>query len=228
MLILRYRDRARFDRRPERRFVDQCSHLSKRRCGCASHTSTSNLSAEIPLRVLRRVAIRYQHAASTSSRAPVLKVRPASINAPTIISPLRPENASKYAVFSPILYIVVGRRYNQYLGSVSDINREAKRPQALQKFLEGRKREILQESNAARHHEPEAEEAYADPTDRAALESDRTLLLRMRDRERKLLTKINEAVARIETARTDDAKNATTKSESAPEGATRHHPVYRL
>jgi DnaK suppressor protein len=38
-------------------------------------------------------------------------------------------------------------------------------------------------------------EAYADPTDRATLESDRALLLRMRDRERKLLTKINEAFA---------------------------------
>lgn len=42
------------------------------------------------------------------------------------------------------------------------------------------------------------EEAFADPTDRASLESDRNFLLRMRDRERKLLSKIEEAFARIE------------------------------
>ena len=44
----------------------------------------------------------------------------------------------------------------------------------------------------------ESDEAPADPTDRAALESDRNFLLRMRDRERKLLTKISEAFERIE------------------------------
>ena len=44
----------------------------------------------------------------------------------------------------------------------------------------------------------ESEEICADPTDRATLESDRNFLLRMRDRERKLLGKIDEAFARIE------------------------------
>ena len=43
----------------------------------------------------------------------------------------------------------------------------------------------------------ELKEGYADPTDRATFESDRNLLLRMRDRERKLLVKIDEAFARI-------------------------------
>ncbi len=42
------------------------------------------------------------------------------------------------------------------------------------------------------------EENFPDPTDRASLESDRNFLLRMRDRERKLLGKIDEAFARIE------------------------------
>lgn len=66
-------------------------------------------------------------------------------------------------------------------------------------LLEGRKRDILQESErAVDTMNNESEEACADPTDRAALESDRNFLLRMRDRERKLLTKIGEAFARIE------------------------------
>lgn len=40
--------------------------------------------------------------------------------------------------------------------------------------------------------------AFPDPADRASLESDRNLTLRIRDRERKLRNKINEALARIE------------------------------
>jgi len=39
---------------------------------------------------------------------------------------------------------------------------------------------------------------YPDPTDRASAESDRSFELRIRDRERKLLNKIKEAIERIE------------------------------
>jgi DnaK suppressor protein len=40
--------------------------------------------------------------------------------------------------------------------------------------------------------------AFPDPNDRATMESDRNLTLRIRDRERKLRNKIEEALARIE------------------------------
>ncbi|MBE0504818.1 MAG: RNA polymerase-binding protein DksA [Desulfuromonadales bacterium] len=40
---------------------------------------------------------------------------------------------------------------------------------------------------------------FPDPTDRASLESDRNFELRIRDRERKLILKIREALERIET-----------------------------
>ena len=39
---------------------------------------------------------------------------------------------------------------------------------------------------------------FPDPTDRAALEADRNFLLRIRDRERRLILKIREALTRIE------------------------------
>ena len=39
---------------------------------------------------------------------------------------------------------------------------------------------------------------FPDPTDRAALESDRNFTLRIRDRERKLIAKIEEALRRLE------------------------------
>jgi DnaK suppressor protein len=39
---------------------------------------------------------------------------------------------------------------------------------------------------------------FPDPTDRASLESDRNFELRIRDRERKLIMKIREAIERID------------------------------
>jgi DnaK suppressor protein len=44
----------------------------------------------------------------------------------------------------------------------------------------------------------DTEETFPDPTDRATLESDRNFMLRIRDRERKLIMKIREAIQRIE------------------------------
>jgi DnaK suppressor protein len=41
-------------------------------------------------------------------------------------------------------------------------------------------------------------QAYADPADRATAESDRAFTLRLRDRDRKLIRKIEEALERIE------------------------------
>jgi DnaK suppressor protein len=43
-----------------------------------------------------------------------------------------------------------------------------------------------------------ADGQFPDPTDRASLESERNLTLRIRDRERKLRNKVQEALARIE------------------------------
>ena len=42
-------------------------------------------------------------------------------------------------------------------------------------------------------------ENFPDPTDRASLEADRNFMLRIRDRESKLILKVKKAVARIET-----------------------------
>ena len=44
----------------------------------------------------------------------------------------------------------------------------------------------------------EGREGFSDPMDRASLESDRNFLLRVRDRERKLIQKIDDALKKIE------------------------------
>ena len=44
----------------------------------------------------------------------------------------------------------------------------------------------------------DSQSAYADPSDRATAESDRSFTLRIRDRERKLISKIKEALKRMD------------------------------
>ncbi len=44
----------------------------------------------------------------------------------------------------------------------------------------------------------EADETFPDPTDRASMESNRNSVLRIRDRERKLIFKIEEALRRLD------------------------------
>lgn len=45
----------------------------------------------------------------------------------------------------------------------------------------------------------DGEEHFPDPTDRASLEANRNFILRIRDRERRLLIKIDEALKRLDT-----------------------------
>jgi RNA polymerase-binding transcription factor len=63
--------------------------------------------------------------------------------------------------------------------------------------LEIWKTEILKESAETIHHMQEESHNDSDLADRATTETDRSLELRARDRERKLLNKINEALDRI-------------------------------
>ena len=50
------------------------------------------------------------------------------------------------------------------------------------------------------------EENFPDPTDRALLESNRNFTLRIRDRERKLLAKVREAIKRIDSGSFGDCE----------------------
>lgn len=65
-------------------------------------------------------------------------------------------------------------------------------------ILEQRLRELIEEAEKTVTDMTDEGETFPDPTDRASLESDRNFMLRIRDRERKLITKIREALQRIE------------------------------
>ena len=57
---------------------------------------------------------------------------------------------------------------------------------------------LLQEATKTVSGMTDHRETFPDPTDRATLESERNFTLRIRDRERKLISKINEALTRLE------------------------------
>ncbi|MBI5492579.1 MAG: RNA polymerase-binding protein DksA [Deltaproteobacteria bacterium] len=66
-------------------------------------------------------------------------------------------------------------------------------------LLNGKLEELLSGAEKAVSGMSEGkEENFPDPTDRAAHETDRNFLLRVKDRERKLITKVNEAIKRID------------------------------
>ena len=66
------------------------------------------------------------------------------------------------------------------------------------KILESFKAELSQEIDRTVHTMQDEATVFADPNDRASQESDMALELRNRDRERKLIKKINETIARID------------------------------
>jgi DnaK suppressor protein len=66
------------------------------------------------------------------------------------------------------------------------------------KFLEKRLEELLSHADNTVSGMTTPKENFPDPTDRASLEADRNFMLRIRDRENKLIKKIKTALDRIE------------------------------
>ena len=74
----------------------------------------------------------------------------------------------------------------------------AKMKEYFRQKLENWKNELLKESSQTLNNLQTENEAKPDMTDRASEEIDRTFELRTRDRERKLINKIDSALRRIE------------------------------
>jgi DnaK suppressor protein len=90
------------------------------------------------------------------------------------------------------------------------VDEKAYRPSEDEEFMNGRqleyfkqkllgwKEDILRESRETLTHLQSETENHPDLADRASSETDRALELRTRDRQRKLISKIDEALRRIE------------------------------
>ncbi len=75
---------------------------------------------------------------------------------------------------------------------------EPDRLEFFRQLLLERLEDLLQEAENTVNLMTGAASPFPDPTDRASLETDRNFTLRIRDRERKLISKIREALDRIE------------------------------
>lgn len=65
-------------------------------------------------------------------------------------------------------------------------------------YLTERLEELLNQADDTVSDMTDTNENFPDPTDRASLEADRNFMLRIRDREHKLIKKIRSALDRIE------------------------------
>ena len=65
-------------------------------------------------------------------------------------------------------------------------------------ILESWKKELMEEVDRTVHHMQDEAANFPDPNDRASQESDFTMELRTRDRERKLIKKITQSIAALE------------------------------
>ena len=66
------------------------------------------------------------------------------------------------------------------------------------KYLESRLDELLSQADDTVSGMTTPKENFPDPTDRAALEADRNFMLRIRDRESKLIKKVKQALERLD------------------------------
>ncbi len=75
---------------------------------------------------------------------------------------------------------------------------EKEKLEEFRQLLQSQLDELLREAGKTVSEMTDEKTNFPDPTDRASLESDRNFELRIRDRERKLIMKIREALERID------------------------------
>ena len=87
---------------------------------------------------------------------------------------------------------------SEYRPSEDEVFMNERQLEYFRQKLMGWKEDILRESRETVGHLQTETENHADIADRASSETDRSLELRTRDRQRKLISKIDEALRRID------------------------------
>ncbi|MFO7830468.1 MAG: RNA polymerase-binding protein DksA [Desulfuromonadaceae bacterium] len=102
---------------------------------------------------------------------------------------------------------------------------DKQKAEEFREILEAQLDSLLKEAGKTVSEMTDEKENFPDPTDRASMESDRNFELRIRDRERRLIRKIREALKRI-----DDGEFGICESceEDISESRLRARPVATL
>ncbi|MDR1849293.1 MAG: RNA polymerase-binding protein DksA [Zoogloeaceae bacterium] len=90
------------------------------------------------------------------------------------------------------------RRFSPYVPKAKEAYMSAAQLQHFRNILESIKKDLGEDIDRTVHTMQDEATVFADPNDRASQETDIAVELRNRDRERKLIKKINETLARIE------------------------------
>jgi DnaK suppressor protein len=90
------------------------------------------------------------------------------------------------------------RRFAPYQAQPGEAYMNERQLDHFRKILLGWKEDLSHDIDSTIHSMQDDATVFADPNDRASQESDMTLELRNRDRERKLIKKIGETLAKID------------------------------
>ena len=93
---------------------------------------------------------------------------------------------------------ILHKQFPPYIAKKGEEYMNGKQLGHFRKILEALKQELLDDIERTVHTMQDEATVFADPNDRASQESDMALELRNRDRERKLIKKIDEALGRID------------------------------
>jgi DnaK suppressor protein len=98
----------------------------------------------------------------------------------------------------PMAVELTRKGFTPYSAKKGEEYMNAKQRSHFRRILETLKSELSEEIDRTVHTMQDEATVFADPNDRASQESDMALELRNRDRERKLIKKIDETIARID------------------------------
>ena len=93
---------------------------------------------------------------------------------------------------------ITRKAFTPYATKKGEEYMNAQQRKHFRKILEALKSELSEEIDRTVHTMQDEATVFADPNDRASQESDMALELRNRDRERKLIKKIDETIGRID------------------------------
>ena len=130
------------------------------------------------------------------AKAPVKpKAAPVKAVAPKKVPPAKSAPKSRAAVHADLMNF---KNFKPYPMKKGEAYMNDAQEAHFRHILRAWKKELMEEVDRTMHYMQDEAANFPDPNDRASQESDFTLELRARDRERKLIKKIDEALQRLE------------------------------
>ena len=141
-----------------------------------------------------------QKAIDAAKKVVAKPIIPKKVAKKVVAKPIIPKKVAKKVVAKPITPKNLGglKKFNSYKPKANESYMNKSQIKHFVKILNNWKLELRSDIDRTVSHMQEELTAYADPNDRASQESDMALELRNRDRERKLIKKIDGTLLNIE------------------------------